>query len=56
MRKIKIFKGAAIEYDEELEKKGIAVSTNTGEPVEIVEANEKNRKKYIHDKKYPPKD
>ena len=51
-RKIKIFQGAAIMYDEKLEKEGFSFSTNTPE-VETVKATSKNIKKYIKDKKYP---
>ena len=54
MKKIIVFKGAVVEYDDKLEKKGISISANTGPPVEVVEATEENRTKYIKNKKYPP--
>ena len=52
MRIIKVFEGAAVMYEDKLEKAGISFSTNTKE-VKTVEATDKNIKKYIKDKKYP---
>lgn len=52
-KRIRIYKGAAIVYEESLEKKGVNISTNTGEAIDDVDATANNIKKYIRDKKYP---
>ena len=51
--RIKVFKGAAIVVDENLEKRGVKFTTNTGDQVDEVKATGQNIKKYIKDKKYP---
>jgi len=52
MKRIRIYEGAAIQYDTEDEKKGITVEANT-KMVDDVKATAQNIKKYIQDKKYP---
>ncbi len=55
-KRIAIFKGAAIMFDDDMKKKGIVVDTNTGPQVDEVDATGANIKKYMKDKKYPPID
>ena len=53
MKRIKIFKGAAVLIEPDLEKKGIKISSNTGKQVDEVNATQSNIKKYLRDRKYP---
>ena len=52
-QRIRIYKGAAVVYEEGIDKKGVTISTNTGEAVDDVAATSSNIKKYIEEKKYP---
>lgn len=53
MKKIKVFKGAAVMFEDDLNKKGISISTNTGDVVEEVRATGQNINKFLKNKKYP---
>lgn len=55
MKRIKVYEGAAIQYDTNDERKGIVITANTKQ-IDDVKATASNIKKYIKDKKYPEKE
>jgi hypothetical protein len=51
--RIRVFKGAAVFYEEKLEKQGVSITTNTGDAVDDIKATGSNIRKYIKNRKYP---
>jgi hypothetical protein len=46
MKRIKVFEGATVVYDDEVSQEGVGITTNT-EFITDVPATEKNKKKYL---------